>query len=80
MKKQIDGVLKDVTTNYTYDDANQLAQVETLTPGKDTSRVKNWYNGHGQRIRRDTDGTITNYVYVEHALLYTADENNRKIT
>ncbi|MCA1057597.1 DNRLRE domain-containing protein [Rossellomorea aquimaris] len=80
VKKQIDGVLNDVTTNYTYDDANQLAQVETLTPGKDTSKVKNWYNGDGQRTRRDADGTITNYVYNENAVLYTADENNRKIT
>ncbi|MGM0830530.1 MAG: hypothetical protein ACQEU4_20140 [Bacillota bacterium] len=47
---------------------------------KDKSKVKNWYNGDGQRIRRDIDGTITNYVFDEYILLYTADENNRKIT
>ncbi|KUP09710.1 hypothetical protein Q73_01725 [Bacillus coahuilensis m2-6] len=73
-------MFKEVTTEYAFDDANQLTQVKTITPGQDTTILKNWYNGDRQRVRRDADGIITNYVYDEHALLYTADINNQKVT
>ncbi|MEI5908515.1 DNRLRE domain-containing protein [Bacillus spongiae] len=80
IKKDIDGQIKDVTTNYTYDQANQLSKVETITPGKETSITKSFYNGDGQRIRRDVNGLVTKYIYDDDAILYTTDEDNRKVT
>ncbi|MCA1062991.1 hypothetical protein LS684_23690 (plasmid) [Cytobacillus spongiae] len=39
-----------------------------------------YINGDGQRVQRDTNGIITNYVYDEDAVLYTTDENHQKTT
>ncbi len=80
IKKEIDGAMKDVTTNYSYDLANQLTAVETITPGKETTTLKNVYNGDGQRIRRDANGLVTKYLYHDDAILYTTDNNNGKTT
>ncbi|WLR44459.1 HNH/ENDO VII family nuclease (plasmid) [Bacillus carboniphilus] len=80
IKKEIDGSWKDVQTSYTYNLANELTKVETITPGKDTSVTKSFYNGDGQRIRRDVDGLITKYYYYDEEILYSTDKDNKKVT
>ncbi|WLR41739.1 RHS repeat-associated core domain-containing protein [Bacillus carboniphilus] len=80
IKKEVDGSWKDVQTTYTYNLANELTKVETKTPGKATSVTKSFYNGDGQRIRRDVDGLIEKYYYYDESLLYSADQDNQKVT
>ncbi|MFZ7945027.1 MULTISPECIES: RHS repeat protein [Bacillaceae] len=41
---------------------------------------QNFYNGDGQRIRRDVNGLISKYFYDGENVLYTTDINNNKAT
>jgi RHS repeat-associated protein len=77
-KKEIDGVMQDVTTNYTYDPANRLDTVTISAPGTATHTIRHYYNGNGQRIKQDDNGLITKYYYSLDDLLYTTDQNNVK--
>ncbi|WLR42507.1 DNRLRE domain-containing protein [Bacillus carboniphilus] len=80
IKKEIDDSWKDVQTTYTYNLANELTKVETNTPGSDISVTKNYYNGDGQRIRRDVNRLTEKYYYFDDALLYSTDKDNQKVT
>ncbi|MBC5648978.1 RHS repeat-associated core domain-containing protein [Christensenella tenuis] len=73
------------TTAYTYDLANQLVTTKkTVTPDPEdedkTPETSNRYNGDGQRLRREVNGSPEKFFYMGSALLYTADENAVKMT
>jgi RHS repeat-associated protein len=79
-KKKMEGVQKEVTSTLTYDLANRLEKVDQTITGEDPVVEKNFYNGDGQRIRRDINGLVSKYFYDGDHLLYTTDINNNKAT
>ena len=66
-------------TTYTYDKAGNLQKTEE-EKSAGTVIKGHFYNGMGQRIRRETDTNITKYVYTGSTVLFTTDDNNDKIT
>ncbi|MEO2078270.1 MAG: DNRLRE domain-containing protein [Bacillus sp. (in: firmicutes)] len=79
-KKKIDGILKDVTSSYTYDLANRLEKVNQTVSGETPIVEQNFYNGDGQRIRKDVNGLVSKYFYEGDNILFTTDNNNNKAT
>lgn len=72
---------------YSYDVENQLTDVVIKKDEKIVSSQHNEYNGNGQRIRKedtlygDTESkTITNYYYEGELLLYTTDDDGKKLS
>ena len=66
-------------TAYTYDKTGQLQKTaEEKSAG--TVITGHFYNGMGQRIRKEADANITKYIYAGSTLLFTTDDNNDKLT
>ena len=67
------------TTDYTYDQANQLSTTHQTfeDDGQDDITTGNLYNGNGQRIRLTWNGSLyQKYYYMGSALFFTTDANN----
>ena len=77
-KKDVGGTIKDVTTDYTYDKADRLINT-SVSDGTTVKNTANYYNGDGQRIKRNADGIVTKYYYEGDDILYTTDGNNVKV-
>ncbi len=69
-------VQKVVNNSYTVD--SRLAGTTILTGAQTTLNQKNTYNGSGQRISKDENGTPTNYFYQGNSVLYTTDGSDVK--
>ena len=76
----MDDVFKDVTSTLQYDLANRLVKVEQTIAGEKPVVEENFYNGDGQRIRKDVNGLVSKYYYDGDNLLFTTDVNNVKAT
>ena len=76
----MDDVFKDVTSTLQYDLANRLVKVEQTIAGEKLVVEENFYNGDGQRIRKDVNGLVSKYYYDGDNLLFTTDVNNVKAT
>ncbi|SCJ79518.1 Cell wall-associated polypeptide CWBP200 [uncultured Clostridium sp.] len=78
--KTEDGVnTLESTTDYTYDQANQLSTTHQTfeDDGQDDITTGNLYNGNGQRIRLTWNGSLyQKYYYMGSALFFTTDANN----
>lgn len=78
--KTEDGVnTLESTTDYTYDQANQLSTTHQSfeDDGQDDITTGNLYNGNGQRIRLTWNGSLyQKYYYMGSALFFTTDANN----
>ena len=62
----------------TYDEADRLVKGVITQNGTVNLTQNNLYNGNGQRIQKNDNGTITNYYYQGATALYTTDQAGDK--
>ncbi len=65
-----------VYNNYTVD--SMLSDTEIMVDYETTSFQENSYNGDGQRVAKEENGTATNYFYQNGSVLYTTDSADAK--